>query len=87
MTKSELNEAIKKELSSCTFDSKKYFEIRALALERCKDYYSKQSDKSKPGYSDRIDFQLETLYYSAIEESVNATINVLVQLGVLLIDD
>lgn len=87
MTKAELNEIIKNALTSNTLNTKKYFEVRTSANERCREYISKQPDKDRPGFTDYIDFQMESLYYSAIEESVNATINVLVSLGVLQVDD
>jgi hypothetical protein len=68
MTKAELNEIIKNALTSNTLNSKKFFEVRTSANERCREYISKQPDKDRPGFTDYIDFQMESLYYSAIEE-------------------
>lgn len=87
MTQNELNELIKKEIASKLVDNKRYFEIRKSADERCKDYISEKTDKDSPGFTDLVDFEMEAVFLSAVEESVKITLNVLSSCGVLRVDD
>lgn len=87
MTKNDLHGLIKKEIASQLVENKKFFEVRNSSEERCRKYIKEQTDKETPGFTDLMDFEMEAVFYSAIEESVKITLDVLSSCGVLRVDD